>query len=91
MSSTERSKSVEKVPGKPKKESPQSHQVDTASPSPYLQSFQAAVSQASLHHTMMLQGYPSAAGMPLAAYPGAMQGMIPTIPTGIGKAVNFMF
>ena len=85
MSSTERSKSVEKVPGKPKKDSPQSHQVDTPSSSPYLQFSQAAVSQASLHHTMMLQGYPNAAGMPLAAYPGAMQGMIPTIPTGIGK------
>jgi len=61
MSSTERSKSKEQLPGKPKKESPQSHQV--------------AVSQASMqpsHHPMMsIPAYHN------FAYQAGMPGMFP--------------
>lgn len=61
MSSTERSKSKEQLPGKPKKESPQSHQV--------------AVSQAGLpthaHAMMAMPGYHH------LAYPSGMPTMFP--------------
>ena len=88
MSSTERSKSKEQLPlGKPKKESPQSHQVIIFLTSTNLNNLliQVAVSQAGLpphaHAMMAMPGYHN------FAYPSGMPAMFP----GLSKSFSKIF